>query len=270
MEKVRFTEEQSTMLATLYGRAMDSRSADPILADPTAEDAVRRIDYDFAKFGMGTDQSVAITIRAKLFDDWTAEFLRDNPASTVLHLGCGMDSRVFRIDPPASVRWFDVDYPDVIDLRKQIYPEREDYTLISSSVTDLAWLDDIPADRPTLVVAEGLTMYLEPAAAGKLFRTMAELFPRGEMIFDLYGRLGIKLQKLNPIVRRAGATLTWGVDDPWELEKLGLTVMTCMDGTDFATPEIVARMSRSARLQLRMASAIPAVRRMGHVMRYKF
>jgi len=35
-----------------------------------------------------------------------------------------MDSRVFRVDPPASVQWFDVDYPDVIDLRRSLFPER--------------------------------------------------------------------------------------------------------------------------------------------------
>ena len=270
MEKVRFTEEQSTMLATLYGRAMDNRSDDPILADPTAEEAVRRIDYDFAKFGMGTDQALSIVMRAKLFDGWAGEFLAEHPTATVLHLGCGMDSRVFRLDPPPTVHWFDIDYPDVIKLRKQIYPERENYTMISSSVTDLAWLDEIPADQPTLVVAEGLTMYLEPAAGEKLLRTMAELFPGGEMIFDLYGRLGIRAQKLNPIVRRAGATLTWGVDDPKDLEKLGLTIVTCLDATDFATPDIVARMSKSARIQLRLANLIPSVRHMGHVLRYRF
>jgi O-methyltransferase involved in polyketide biosynthesis len=66
MEKVHFTEEQSTNLATLYGRAMDSRFDDPILADPTAEETVSRIDYDFTKFGMGTDQALSIVMRAKL------------------------------------------------------------------------------------------------------------------------------------------------------------------------------------------------------------
>jgi hypothetical protein len=36
-----------------------------------------------------------------------ARRLRANPVATVLHLGCGLDSRVFRIDPPPTVRWFD-------------------------------------------------------------------------------------------------------------------------------------------------------------------
>jgi len=44
----------------------------------------------------------------------------------MLHLGCGIDSRVYRFDPPVSVRWFDVDYPEVFELRKCLYPERKE------------------------------------------------------------------------------------------------------------------------------------------------
>jgi hypothetical protein len=58
-----------------------------------------------------------VATRAATFDLLTTRYLADHPDATVLHLGCGMDSRVFRVDPPASVQWFDVDYPDVIDLR---------------------------------------------------------------------------------------------------------------------------------------------------------
>ena len=66
-----------------------------------------------------------IATRAATFDLLTNRYLADHPDATVLHVGCGMDSRVFRLDPPATVQWFDVDYPDVIDLRRQLFPERE-------------------------------------------------------------------------------------------------------------------------------------------------
>ena len=65
-----------------------------------------------------------IATRAATFDLLTNRYLADHPDATVLHVGCGMDSRVFRVNPPASVQWFDVDYPDVIDLRRQLFPER--------------------------------------------------------------------------------------------------------------------------------------------------
>ncbi|HBY99418.1 MAG TPA: hypothetical protein DEP84_36685 [Chloroflexi bacterium] len=128
-EKVHFTTEKETMLMTLYGRALQSRSKDPILQDKWAEDAVNRIDYDFGKLKMREHRTLLIAIRAKQLDLWTTRYLADHPNATVLHLGCGLDSRIYRIDPPASVRWFDVDYPEVIELRRRLYPERAGYRM---------------------------------------------------------------------------------------------------------------------------------------------
>ncbi|MGK5558782.1 class I SAM-dependent methyltransferase [Actinomadura kijaniata] len=58
-----------------------------------------------------------MALRARRLDDWCAAFLGRHPDAVVLHLGCGLDSRVFRLDPGPSVSWFDVDLPNVVDLR---------------------------------------------------------------------------------------------------------------------------------------------------------
>ncbi|MFC0625504.1 class I SAM-dependent methyltransferase [Kribbella deserti] len=270
MEKVQFTEEQSTMLATLYGRALDARSAEPILGDPTAQEAVARIDYDFGKFGMGPDQALAIALRARVFDRWTRDFIDLHPEGMVVHLGCGMDGRVYRVDPPSSVLWFDVDYPETIDVRKRLYPERASYQQLGSSVLDLNWLDYLPADRPTLVLGEGLTMYLDPVGAPALLSALVRYLPSGEMAFDFYSRSGLKAQKLNSIIRRAGATLTWGIDDASELEPLGLKPAERFGVLDFITPEVLERASRGIRAQMWLARRIPYVANMGQLLRFTF
>ena len=162
-EKVRLTKEQETYLATLYGKALDSHAEHPILGDTFADAVVRRIDFDFAKLHLPSGGAITLPMRAKHLDAWAREFLAAHPESTVLHLGCGLDSRVFRLDAPATVRWYDVDLPDVIALRRRLYPARHDTELIAASVTALPWLDGIAGDRggrPVLVVAEGLVMYL--------------------------------------------------------------------------------------------------------------
>ena len=56
----------------------------------------------------------------------------------MLHLGCGLDARSFRLDPGPGVEWYDVDYPDVADLREKLYPTRDHYHVIAASVTDPA------------------------------------------------------------------------------------------------------------------------------------
>ena len=96
-EKIQFTKEKETMLVTLYGRALDSQSKGPILRDPAAEEAIQHIDYDFRALNVKWNDILAIAARAKVFDLWATEYLAKEPNAVVLHLGCGLDSRVYRI-----------------------------------------------------------------------------------------------------------------------------------------------------------------------------
>jgi O-methyltransferase involved in polyketide biosynthesis len=176
-------------MSTLYGKALDARVSAPILGDTLADEAVRQLDFDFASLKVPKGASVSLPVRAKHLDGWTREFLAAQPDCTVLHLGCGLDTRVFRIDPPTTVRWYDVDLPEMIELREQLYPRRPGYELISSSVTDPAWLERIPADRPVIAVAEGLVMHIPTADMVALSRRLTAKFPSGQFIFDVYSGL---------------------------------------------------------------------------------
>jgi O-methyltransferase involved in polyketide biosynthesis len=185
-EKINLTKEKETMLITLYGRALQSRSKHPILRDTWAEEAVQRVDYDFAKFKVGRRAALLFACRATQLDLWTTSFLAEHPDATVLHLGCGLDSRVYRIVPPPTVRWFDLDYPEVIALRRQLYSERAGYSMIGSSLADLSWLDEVPGDRPAMIVAEGVTMYLTEQIMQALLQALTNHFPSGQLAFDVH------------------------------------------------------------------------------------
>jgi O-methyltransferase involved in polyketide biosynthesis len=184
---VRWGSVEWTNLVTLYLRAYESRSRRPILGDQTAAEAVDRIDYDFKRIYRnslpGANQYL-VTLRAKQLDDWCSDFLARHPDAVVLHLGCGLDGRAFRLVPPPSVLWFDLDQPAVIELRRQLYDESDRYRMIGSSVTDPAWLDQIPTGRPTLVVAEGLLMYVPESEVRQLLERLTDRFDSGEMLFD--------------------------------------------------------------------------------------
>ncbi len=225
-EKIHFTKEKETMLMTLSGRAIQSQWKDPILRDPWSEEAMRHIDYDLSKslkgvssWGMWKDIGPAIiATRAATFDLLTSRYLADHPDATVLHLGCGMDSRVFRINPPASVQWFDVDYPDVIELRRQLFPTRDAYHLIGAPLDDLRWLDQVPRDRPGLLIAEGVLHYLSEAEVKALLNAVVAHFPSGQMIFDICNWFIVK--KAGSNVGGTGATYKWGLDDPQDIRQL--------------------------------------------------
>lgn len=103
-EKIHLTKEKEIYLATLYGKALDAAATRPILGDHFAAEAVARIDYDFKALKFPSGGEITLPLRAKHFDGWTRAFLTAHPVSTVLHLGCGLDTRVYRIDPEPQVR----------------------------------------------------------------------------------------------------------------------------------------------------------------------
>jgi methyltransferase (TIGR00027 family) len=225
-DKIQFSKEKETMLMTLSGRAIQSQWKNPILQDPWAEEAMRHIDYDMSKQYKGVGSwkmwnAIGCTIiatRAATFDQLTARFLADHPNAVVLQVGCGMDSRAFRLNPPASVEWYDVDYPDVIDLRRQLFPERDAYHLIGAPLDDLRWLDELPRDRPGLLIAEGVLHYLSETEVKALLNAVVAHFPSGQMIFDICNSMIVKRAGSN--VGGTGATYKWGLDDPQGIHKL--------------------------------------------------
>lgn len=180
--KVSLTGTQQTALVTLYGKALDSRRPDAILEDHEADKAMQRIDYDFSTLRMHRRDQKSAAVRAKAYERWVTRFLDVHPECVVLHLGCGLDTRAYRVDPPPTVGWYDIDLSEVIRLRRRLFPQRAGLHTIGASVTDPGLLDTIPGDRPVLVVAEGLTPYLRRDDGVAMLRRIVAHFPGGEMI----------------------------------------------------------------------------------------
>lgn len=152
---------------------------------------------------------------------------------------------MYRIDPGPKVRWFDIDFPEVIALREQLYPEHDGYRRIGSSVTDLAWLDAIPGDTPVFVLAEGLVRYLHEKDGTALLRRITEQFPGGQIAFDGYSRAMLRLVSRLATVRGAKVELVWGIDDPRDLEKQVPKLHLIENVESLTMPDLVGRLSKS-------------------------
>lgn len=258
-----------TMLATFYAKALDARLPSPILGDRMAAGIADRIDYDWSKTAITAANSPSVTTRSAHFDRWVGQFLAVHREATVLHLGCGLDGRFFRLEPGPGVEWYDVDYPEVTLLRAQLYPDRDRYHLVAASVTDPAWLQDIPADQPMLMIGEGLTMYLTEQDGVALLRRIVDRFDSGELQFDAFDTLGIKSQWMNAVVRRSGATLHWAIDKPDD-------ILRAVPGTRllaWASPFDDSAFDELAwyyRLMARVMRPIPSLRYMAQYHRYAF
>jgi O-methyltransferase involved in polyketide biosynthesis len=250
-----------TSLATLYLRAWESRAERSILGDHYAAAALDRIDYDFAKFRKRLwpqSNQFLVALRARQLDDWSAGFLARHPQATVLHLGCGLDSRMLRLEPPTAARWFDLDISKVIDVRRQLYPEHNQYQMIGASVTDPGWLPQVPADRPVLIIAEGLLPYLAESDVRRLLQRLTDHFSSGELIFD-----GVA-----PWMTRLVKAARWGLRDGREIKRLNPR-LRCVEQLPFTT-HFAKIPVRRYRVLYQLGNGIPVWRNMFQEFRFTF
>lgn len=182
------TPLEQTALLTQYARALDSEWPRPILGDKLAHDIVDKIDYDFGALGVPTSVVCQAALRAKMLDDRVRAFVREHPDAVVVDLGAGLDTGVSRVSPPETVDWYSVDLPRVIALRKQVMPAGGH--LVAASVADAEWPNAIPADRPAMVIADGLLAFLSEDVIVGVFRRITAHFRSGELAFNDYGRIG--------------------------------------------------------------------------------
>jgi O-methyltransferase involved in polyketide biosynthesis len=268
--KVALTGTQQTALVTLYGKALDSRRPDSILHDQQADKALHRINFDFGRLENRHRDQKSIAVRSKGYDTWVRRFLKVQPECVVLHLGCGLDSRVHRVDPPDTVYWYDIDLPDIIELRQRLFPPRTGLHTIAASVTDPRLLDGIAGDKPVLVVAEGLTPYLRAADGVAMLRRIVEHFPSGELFFDGCSRAGVWLTQRYGPVKAAGAQLDWSISNPRELEQAVPGLVFDAEWW-FADPAEIRRHYSWPYWQLtRACFSITPIRRLGRGLRYHF
>jgi len=158
----------------------------------------------------------------------------------------------------------------VIDLRERLYPKRHDTTMIGSSVTDPTWLDAIPPDQPVAVVAEGLVPYLSKADGFSMFRRITERFPSGQLIFDAYSTLMVRLIGLLPAARAMGLKLSWAIDDPRELERRIPRLELIADVPFLTLPELAAQLARPRAAMLRFMEHLGFMKRAVRHVRYRF
>jgi len=183
------TPVEQTAFLTEYARGLDSRWPRPILGDALAAEVVAKIDYDFAGLGVQTSVVCQSALRAKMLDDRVRDFTSQHPDAVVVDLGAGLDTGIRRVKPPATVDWYSVDLPHVTALRDKLVPAAEHGHSLAASVADDQWADTIPADRPTMVIADGLFAFLsEPVVVG-IFRHISDHFASGQLASNDYGRV---------------------------------------------------------------------------------
>ena len=117
----------STMLIPLWAKAVEQGRAQPLLRDDEAVRMLDKIDYDFGKFAKAKASQVGCCGRAKLLDDMTRHFIAEHPDAVVVQIGAGLDARYERLGKPRITAWYDLDLPEVIEVRRMLLPESDNH-----------------------------------------------------------------------------------------------------------------------------------------------
>jgi O-methyltransferase involved in polyketide biosynthesis len=269
------TPVEQTALLTLYARALDSRCRRPILLDSSADDVAGRLTYDFDALRVPASVRCPVALRAKMLDERIGRFTTEHPEAVVVDLGAGLDNRFERCRPLAMVDWYNVDLPAVIALRDAVLPPRRQEHSVAARIGDLGWVDAIPADRPTMLVADGLTGFLSESMLVNFFQTVTDHFRTGELAFNDYGRVGrvsrtaMKLVP-QPSVKAFGPN--WanpGFADARRPEEWNPR-LTLVEETSLAAAPEVELFPLHLRLLSQIGRHIPALARRARILRYRF
>lgn len=213
--KIELGSVQETLLLALWFRARENEKENPYLLDPKASEIIRELDYDFRRMEKALPEAVILTsnISSRHCDVAIKGFIAAHPKATVVNIGAGLDTTFYRVDN-GSIRWYDLDLPDVIDLRRRLMPETDRCICVAKSVFDFTWFDDIGNPKDGLFMfARGVFCYLDAADLKRLFAALAIRLSGAEMIFNSYNLVG-RWGATHLVVRRAGireSPLKWAI-----------------------------------------------------------
>jgi O-methyltransferase involved in polyketide biosynthesis len=258
---------EKTALLTLYARALDSRCRQPILSDNVADQVIGKLDYDFDALRVRASVRCPVALRAKMLDERVRQFTTVHPDAVVVDLGAGLSDAIGRTRPPATVDWYNVDLPAIVALRAKVLPAREQEVSIAARIGDPGWAQRIPPDRPTMLVADGLTGFLTEQALVDLMLTVTAHFRTGEFAFNDYGRIGWASRTAMRFVPQGTgrAFANAGFADAHQPESWNpeLTLVDEASLTDAPEVEVFP-------WHLRLAARAPALARKWRILHYRF
>ena len=213
-----------TLYIPLYGKAFVSKK-NIILKDKKAEEIWTEEGFELKGKSKSKWLAYYMAMRSAVYDEWLENEIKRNQNAVVLHIGCGMDSRIERVSAK-SRKWYDIDFPDVIEERHKYYEETDHYHMLAIDMRSDKWKSYIKSNQDAIIVLEGVSMYFEPTELLNLLSSLSEHFDAIKILMDCYTEKAAKVSKYKNPINDVGVTTVYGYDNPKELaERSGLVFM---------------------------------------------
>ncbi len=189
---------QETLVIPLYGRKVCSDHFPDLFKDPEAERICDMLDYDFGEKGRRMESGIglfgALEVAQRQYDIAceVKEYLKTHPKAAVVNLGCGLDDTIRKCDN-GTCKGYNIDMPDVIEVRNEILPSSEREKNLGFDLKDEEWMKGIDASEGAILFASGVFYYFKTEDIKDLFCRMAKYFPGAVLVFDACNRRGAKM-----------------------------------------------------------------------------
>jgi methyltransferase (TIGR00027 family) len=183
-----------TALWVAVYRARETERRDAIFRDPYARRLAGCRGEEIAR-GLGKSRASGsgVVVRTAVFDERIRDAVSNRRVDLVANLGAGLDARPWRLPLPPSLRWVDVDLPDILAYKQDMLRGERPacrYEAIGADLTDAAARTALFAQlgaeaSRALVITEGLLIYLAADQVATLARDLATVTSFREWLLDL-------------------------------------------------------------------------------------
>ena len=206
-----------TMLQSFYARAQYSKSKHNKFYDAKAVELVDKIDYDFSAAAKDSTMGKGVIARTIVLDDLVKNFIEKNPDCTVVNIACGLDTSFYRMDN-GKITWYNLDLPETIAIRNQIFQESGRVSTIGISALDPAWANEVKVRGKLLFILEGLSMYLTAEENGKILNIIKDNFDDAYILMECLAKTWVKKEGIEKSIQQTGSKFVFGAD---HFEELG-------------------------------------------------
>lgn len=196
--KIEKNTVQETLIIPLYARKICSEIYKNIYQDKTASLLIDKIDYDFSliekkklsfieRFGF-----LEVAVRQYDLTTEIKEYIKKHPECSVVNLGCGLDNSA-RLCDNGRIKIYNIDFPDVIELRNKLLPPEEREENIPSDLNNTEWMDKIDSSSGIIFFASGVFYYFLKEQVKSLVCNLESRFPGSVLIFDGANSFAVKM-----------------------------------------------------------------------------
>lgn len=206
-----------TLYIPLYGKSYVSKKG-IILQDTKAEYIWEKEKFPLKGKSKSKWLAYFMVMRSKVFDEWAKAQIKNTYEAVIIHIGCGMDSRVVRVK--ADCLWYDVDFPEVISIRDKYYNQTETYKMIPTDAKNIDWITLLQG-KNAIVIFEGISMYIGSDHMRNILKKLTSQFDSVKILMDCYTEKAVRMSKYKNPVKEVGvkSSKLYGYDNPKTFEQ---------------------------------------------------